>query len=172
MFPLVKKTMALVLLAACATVSRTAWSETAMVESSSAAVPAVEVEAPLPTWAFGVGYPDLRVRKDLGRLDVELKAALAADAQAYSARVYAQLIKLGPLDVKAGAELGFARFQMEDLNGEGVLAEPFLGVDYRFARRWRLNVDLGPLWARISANGRTRDELPWVFNTALYFYFL
>jgi hypothetical protein len=122
--------------------------------------------------ALGVGYPDLRARMGLSeRVDGELKFAFGEGVQVYSGRLYWNFADLGPLRFTAGAEAGWLKFDgVDTLSGTGVVASGFFGLEYPFAKRFKLSLDAGPAWMQASAEGQTFASTDIVYNTALYFY--
>lgn len=127
-------------------------------------------EAP-SKFAIGVGYPDLRERMNLfPGLDEELKAAFADGEQAYAGRLYLLPAQFGRARLSIGGEGGVVEFNGRDaLDGYGFFAEPFVGLDYRFGI-CMVNVDLGPAWIQLFAQGQTMQTWKWTYNTALYFF--
>jgi hypothetical protein len=125
-----------------------------------------------PRVALGVGYPDLRARVGLSeKVDAEGKFAFSEGVQVYSARLYWNFVDLGPLKFTAGAEGGWLKFDgVETLSGSGSVAGGFVGLEYPFAKRFRLSLDAGPAWMQASAEGQTFASTDIVYNTALYFY--
>jgi hypothetical protein len=133
--------------------------------------------APAPTadmssLAVGVGYPDLRLRFGLGpHWSLEAKGAFAQGLQIYSGRVSWDFGHVGPLRALLGAECGWAKFDgLDSISGNGVYGEGFAGLEYPFARRLRLTVDVGPAWLQASAQDHSLSTVDVIFNTALYFY--
>jgi hypothetical protein len=124
------------------------------------------------TVAFGVGYPDLRLRVGLAsRVDSEFKFAFSQSLQIYSARLILKLADVGPLNATAGLEGGWARFDgLDQVSGDGTVAAAFVGLEYPFAQRLRLSVDIGPAWLKASDNNLSYNSTVLVYNTALYFY--
>ncbi len=123
-------------------------------------------------FALGIGYPDLRARLALGRkVDAEAKFAFGDGIQVYSARLHWNFADLGPLKLTAGAEGGYVRFDgVHTISGTGALGSGFLGIEYPFAGRLRLNADVGPAWLQASSGGRSHSTTELIYNTALYFY--
>jgi hypothetical protein len=121
-------------------------------------------------FAIGVGYPDLRARvRIIPDLDAELKVALAQGEEAYAGRLYLNPYSLGPLDLDLGVEAGFLNFNgVDSISGSGSYAEPFIGLEYRFLKRWRAAVDLGPTWINLSSSGQDLQDMEWTLNAALY----
>jgi hypothetical protein len=124
------------------------------------------------SFALGVGYPDLRARVGLAsRVDTEFKFAFSQNIQIYTARLILKLSEVGPLNVTAGLEGGWARFDgLDQVSGNGSVAAAFVGLEYPFARRLRLSVDLGPAWLKVNDNAVSYDSTVLVYDTALYFY--
>jgi hypothetical protein len=122
-------------------------------------------------FAVGIGYPDLRERMNLlPGLDEELKAAFADGEQAYAGRLYLLPAQFGRARLSIGGEGGVVEFNGRDaLDGYGFFAEPFVGLDYRFGP-CMVNVDLGPAWIQLFAQGQTMQTWKWTYNTALYFF--
>lgn len=123
-------------------------------------------------FGLGVGYPDIRARLNIWRsMDVEAKAAIGSAEQAYSGRVFMRPFDLGPLAFEGGVEAGYLKFNVQDsLAGDGMFAEPFVGLEYGFSRRWRVNADIGPAWIKVVSSGQSLSELQWTYNTAIYFF--
>jgi hypothetical protein len=123
------------------------------------------------TFAVGLGFPDLRARVAwLPRLDVELKAALEVDAQAYSIRTYFRAFRWGRLCLEPGAELGYVRFAgVDNFDGTGYFSEPFLGLRYAFDRHWAADADLGPAFVDVSSGDESVSEWQWTANIAIYY---
>jgi hypothetical protein len=121
-------------------------------------------------FAVGVGYPDLRARVSLIHgLDLEAKVALASGEQAYSGRLYINPISLGSVDFDLGGEGGFLNFNgIDTISGHGSYGEPFVGVEYRFSKQWRITVDIGPALINVDSGGTSVSEWEWTYNTALY----
>ncbi len=124
-------------------------------------------------FAIGVGYPDLRLRAAVtDSVDLEAKFAFNEGIQIYSGRLYWNFMDLGPLKATLGGEAGWARFDgIETLGGNGVVTSAFVGLEYPFAKRFRVTADLGPAWLQATADDKTYSVTDWVVNTALYFYF-
>lgn len=137
--------------------------------ASDAAVPPTDT---LSQFAFGVGYPDLRMRVGLGPdWNLEAKAAFGQGLQVYSGRLFWDFVQVGPLKVLAGGEAGWAHFDdVDSISGDGAYGEAFAGLEYPFSRRFRLSVDVGPAWLHASAQGQTYSSTDVIYNTALYFY--
>ena len=129
-------------------------------------------EPPPSRLALGVGYPDVRVRYSLAqRWNVEAKAAFADSLQIYSGRLSWNLADLGPLKVLAGGEGGWAKFDgVDSISGNGSYAQAYAGLEYPFAGRLRVSVDLGPAWIQAAADGANYSTTVLVYNTALYLY--
>jgi hypothetical protein len=140
--------------------------------------PLAVVPSPSPTplelnqFAVGLGYPDLRARLALrASWDIEAKFAFEQGIAVYSARLYWNPLDLGPTNLKLGAEVGYATYNgVDTLNGNAIILEPFLGLEYPFAHRFRLSVDVGPAYIQASAAGSTLASTDIVYNTALYIY--
>lgn len=143
--------------------------------SPAAAIPVPSL-SPTPSalnqFAVGLGYPDLRARFSLGTSwDIEAKFAFEQGIAVYSGRLYWDPINLGPIDLKLGAEVGYATYSgVDTLNGNAIILEPFLGAEYPFAHRFRLSVDVGPAYISASSAGSTLQTTDIVYNTALYIY--
>jgi hypothetical protein len=45
-----------------------------------------------------------------------------------------------------------------------------VGFELGFARRWRVNADIGPSWISIASQGYSLAEVQWTYNTAIYFF--
>lgn len=143
------------------------------VAESQAAAPLAEVPAPpLQTLAVGVGIPDLRLRYALGsRFDVEGKFAFATGLQVYTLRGIWNYFDVGQLKLTTGGEGGVLAINgASGLNGSGLVAGAFLGLEVPFARRFRVSIDAGPAWLQASASGQTFSATDFVYNGALYFY--
>lgn len=153
--------------------SALALSNTAQVKAAPVKMPSpspTPVEDSYSRFAVGVGYPDLRARVSLIHgLDLEAKVALAPGEQAYSGRLYINPISLGPVDFDLGGEGGYLNFHgIDTISGNGTFYEPFVGVEYRFSRQWRITVDLGPALINVDSSGTSVSEWEWTYNTALY----
>jgi hypothetical protein len=122
--------------------------------------------------ALGVGYPDLRARLGLGLgWNVEAKAAFADGEQVYAGRAFWDFADLGPLKVMAGGEGGWTRFDgIDTVNGTGYYGEAFVGLEYPFAHRLRLSVDVGPAWLQAGAEGQSVSSTELIYSTALYLF--
>jgi hypothetical protein len=122
-------------------------------------------------YAVGLGFPDLRARVTLlSRLDLELKAAAEADAQAFSVRAYFRALRWGRLSLEAGGELGYVRFVgVDNLDGDGYFTEPFLGLRFALDRHWSAAADLGPAFVNVSSGNESIGEWQWTANVAVYY---
>gem|GEM_PF-2958503 len=135
--------------------------------------PEAASEGNLSAFAFGVGYPDVRLRLGIGDgWNVEAKAAFAQNLQIYSGRIFWDFASLGPFQAVAGGEGGWAKFDgVDGISGNGSFFEGFLGAEYPFARQLRVSVDVGPAWIQASAQNVDYRTQVLVYNTALYYFF-
>jgi hypothetical protein len=122
-------------------------------------------------YSFGIGYPDLRVRMHAwGPLDAEIKFAFGDGVQAYSARAYVNAYKSLNIQFYAGLEGGYLNFNgVESLDGNGVFFQGFAGVQYDFAERWGMSLDIGPAYINVNSLGTSVGGLEWIYTNALYF---
>lgn len=129
-------------------------------------------QGPPARFALGMGYPDVRARLALGAgWDLEGKAGLEQGIQVYSGRLYWNCLDLGPLKAELGAEGGYAQFNgVDTLDGNAVIMGGFVGLEYPFARRLRVSVDVGPAYIQASSQGYSYSTTEIVYNTALYLY--
>jgi hypothetical protein len=123
-------------------------------------------------FALGLGYPDVRARVALGYgVNLDAKFAFEQGIQVYSGRLAWNFYDLGPFKTMVGAEGGYALFNgVDSLNGNAVVFEGFLGLEYPFARRLRLSVDAGLASIQASSMGSTDTTTDIIYNTALYIY--
>lgn len=139
---------------------------------SVAPLRAVEPKAGPPRLSLGVGYPDLRLRYNaIGDFDVELKGALGDGVQVYSLRGYYGIWQpSAAFKAYAGAEAGLVNFSgVAGISGDGWLGLPFAGLQYSFAKRFSLALDLGPSFVSVSSGGESLMRSDWVANAGLYF---
>jgi hypothetical protein len=125
-----------------------------------------------PRLSVGVGYPDIRLRGNpIGDLDLEFKFAGLDSIQSYGLRLYVPLWAQGPaFKFYTGAEGAYVRFDgINTVSGDGWTGSFFAGVQYRFARRWSLGLDLGPSVAAVSSNSDSLVRVDWVGNAGVYF---
>jgi hypothetical protein len=128
--------------------------------------------SPHPRLSVGVGYPDVRLRGNpIGDLDLEFKFAGLDSIQSYGLRLYVPLWSQGPaFKFYTGAEGAYVRFDgINTVSGDGWTGSFFAGVQYRFARRWSLGLDLGPSVAAVSSNSDSLVRVDWVGNAGVYF---
>ena len=120
--------------------------------------------------AFGIGYPDLRLRGQLwGPVDGEVKVGLAGGAQAYAGRLYYNYTHLGPVGLNVGGEGGWITLNgLDGVTGEGSYGEAFLGAQVGFAKRWGVSLDVGPALMNLNSDGISQSGTEWVVSTALY----
>jgi hypothetical protein len=125
-----------------------------------------------PRLSLGVGYPDLRLRGNpIGDLDLEFKFASLDSIQSYGLRLYVPLWKQGPqFSFYTGAEGAYVHFDnINTVSGDGWTGSFFVGVQYRFAKRWSLGLDLGPSVAAVSSSSDSVVRMDWVGNAGVYF---
>lgn len=123
-------------------------------------------------FSLGLGYPDVRARVALAHgWDLEGKFAFEQGIQVYSGRVYWHCLDFGPVDVDLGGEGGWGQFDdIDSLSGGGPVYGAFLGLEYPFARRFKLSVDAGPYRVQAKSEGYSYQTTQLVFNTALYIF--
>jgi hypothetical protein len=123
-------------------------------------------------FALGFGYPDVRARLAVAYgLDLEAKFAFEQGIQIYTGRLLWNFWDLGHFHALVGVEGGFARFSAFDgLNGNGTVAEGFLGLEYPFGGRFKLSVDAGPAKLQANSEGFSYSTVQTIYNTAFYIY--
>jgi hypothetical protein len=122
--------------------------------------------------ALGLGYPDIRLRAGLGHgLFADAKFAFDSGINVYTARLGWNFWETSGLKVIAAAEAGLANISNVDtVTASGATAGASLGVEYPFAKRFRVSLDAGPMWVSGSNSQASYSTTDIVFNTALYYY--
>lgn len=139
--------------------------------SASASTPTAESSSEPLRFAVGVGYPDVRLRYDIKDWAVEAKGSFGTGVQIYSGRLSWDFMPVGPLKALVGAEGGWIKFDSIDtISGTGTYGQLFVGLEYPFAKRLKLEVDGGPLFVQLYAEGQSVRTGDLVFNAALYLY--
>jgi hypothetical protein len=122
--------------------------------------------------AFGLGYPDQRLRWEAGNgWALEAKTSFMEGLQTYGGRVNYTLGTLGAVKTVVGGELAWLKFDgLDTMSGTGQSAQAYFGLELPFAGRWGLQADAGPLWVQLTSEGQSVVASDLVFNAALYFY--
>lgn len=139
---------------------------------AAAASTTVAASAEPSTVALGVGYPDVRLRYDFHPdWALEAKGSFGNGLQVYSGRLSYDFVKIGPLMALAGGEAGWIKFDgIDTVSGSGGYGQVFVGLEYPFASRLKLEADGGPLFAQLNAEGQSVKTGDLVFDAALYLY--
>jgi len=124
------------------------------------------------TFAIGIGYPDIRLRLKLGySTNIDGKFTFNDGIQIYSIRLSWNFLDIGPIKAIVGGEAGWAKFDgVDSMSGVGTFAQGLVGLEYPFAKRFRISVDIGPAWINVYSDGYTYSTAVAVYNTALYYY--
>ena len=139
--------------------------------SAPASTPTAEVSDQPMRFALGLGYPDVRLRYDIKDWALEAKGSFASGLQIYSGRLSWDFMSVGPLKALVGAEGGWIKFdQIDTISGTGSYGQLYVGLEYPFAKRLKLEVDGGPLYVQLNAEGQSVATGDLAFNAALYLY--
>jgi hypothetical protein len=78
---------------------------------------------------------------------------------------------IGPLKTLASVEGGIARISnLDTVTANGSTAGMTLGLEYPFAKHFRISLDAGHMWYSANSSQASFSAVDIVYNTALYYY--
>lgn len=123
---------------------------------------------------IGLGNPYFSIKYGLSsRFSIEGRAAFGSGIFAGGARLYYNFNPEGRTVIFVGGEGDYVSFDVDDVEGIGLVGYGFVGGEYFITRRFTFNLDIGPAYIFLKENQLDFDEhgLEWVFNLGINYYF-
>lgn len=126
--------------------------------------------------SLGLGYPYAGIKYTIYKnLDFEVRYATGEGINVYAGRFYWNFHNSERLKGFTGIDGGGIKFNTLDTKGSGYEGSVFIGGEYFIFEKLSLALDFAPTYIGLKEDSATGDStvnnIEWVGNIALYFYF-